>query len=554
MVSTKAFWILATGFVAILFVHIRFLGSGIEQLDRETEFVYEQSIEINSAPGDFRVRMFLPRADHRTQVREEVLETADLDVDFVTTDEGRALIVTGKAHSLPRTISYRAGLITQAVNFRTSGSQNWNTGESRGDSLVLGASRHIQVNDASLLTPLREIIGISTSSETDAPQTDWTAADWQAAFKQHQLSPQIVIARIYSFCHDQIAPARFSGTTDALTTLQLGEASCGGKSRLMVALCRTVGIPSRLVGGVIIGQAGRKRTHHVWLECRQGNQWVPFDALNGHFAALPENYLRLYTGDQPLISYSRGLAFDYGFSSPRRTIPKAWADAVVVDEDPDREGSWWSDLAGQPIPLLERGGFSLILLAPFALLFIVFARQVVGFESIGVFLPILLGYSLTQTGILYGGAQILLCLGLGSLLRVLLSRMNLLHVSRAAVMISAVILLFFAFSALQRVLGIESNSGELILPLAALAMAIEKFIVVAMDKGTVGALWLLVQTLVLALVCSVILVGSLYQQLLISFPEIMLLVIGLIIMVGNYRGLRWKERLRFGPLLKQEDA
>jgi 7 transmembrane helices usually fused to an inactive transglutaminase/Transglutaminase-like superfamily len=548
MIATKAFWILTAAFLATLVAHVLFLGSGLDQLDRETEFLYEQSIEINSAPGEFRVRMFLPRADHRTRIREEVLETADLDVDFLTTDAGRTLVVTGHAGSLPRTITYRAGLVTQAVSFRTSGSPEWRLAAGT-DSLNLRPSEHIQVGHPSLLTPLREIVGIPGAESGDQPTEAWTGPEWQTAFGRHQLSPQIVIARIFSYCNDQIAPARFSGTTDALTTLQLGEASCGGKSRLMTALCRTVGIPSRLVGGVIIGQSGRKRTHHVWIECRQGDLWVPFDPLNGHFAALPENYLRLYTGDEPLISYSRGLAFDYGFKSPRRTVPKAWSEAGDLDAEIEESG-FLSSLTNQTIPLLERGGFSLILLAPFALLLIVFVRQVVGMESIGVFLPILLGFSLTQTGLLYGSAQILLCLGLGSLLRLLMARLNLLHVSRAAVMITSVIVLFLAFSVLQRLVGYEPNSGELILPLAALAMAIEKFILVAMDKGTAGALWLLIQTLLLALGCSVILAGSFYQQLMIAFPEILLLVIGLIIVVGNYRGLRWKEHLRFGSLLR----
>lgn len=544
MNATKAFWSLAGVFAVFLFVHVRFLGSGLDQLDREIEFAYEQSIQINSAPGNFRVRMYLPRSGQRTQIREESLETTDLDVDFQTDETGRMLIITGNARTLPRTVTYRASVATRSVNFRTTGSSEWKAA-AIGDSLALAATRTIQAGDPSLFTPLHQIMGLGLTTEF-GEDSEWNPADWQAAFHRINLSPLIVVARIYAYCHDQISPARFSGTTDALTTLRLGEASCGGKSRLMAALCRTVGIPCQLVGGVIIGQTSSKRTHHVWLECRQGDQWVPFDPLNGHFASLPDKYLRLYTSDKPLISYSRGLAFDYGFRSPRKVVPKVWAE--TGGEDESSEGLL-SRLVGQRIPLLERGGFSLILLAPFALLFIVFARQVVGFESIGVFLPILLGFSLTQTGWLYGGAQILLCILLGAGLRLLLSGMNLLHVPRAAVMITSVILLFLLFSVLQLLAGHEVQASELILPLAALAMAVEKFIVVAMDKGAQGAFWLLAQTLVLTVGCAVILTNPLYQQLMIAYPEIILLVIALIIMVGNYRGLRWREQLRFRSIL-----
>jgi transglutaminase-like putative cysteine protease len=51
------------------------------------------------------------------------------------------------------------------------------------------------------------------------------------------------IGRIFKYVYNDIRPARFSGTTSAVLACKLGEASCNGKSRLMVALCRHVGIP-----------------------------------------------------------------------------------------------------------------------------------------------------------------------------------------------------------------------------------------------------------------------------------------------------------------------
>ena len=59
------------------------------------------------------------------------------------------------------------------------------------------------------------------------------------------------LRRIYDFV--SAMPQRpFKGTTDALTALRLGEASCNGKSRLFVALARAAGIPARLVGGLVL--------------------------------------------------------------------------------------------------------------------------------------------------------------------------------------------------------------------------------------------------------------------------------------------------------------
>ena len=82
----------------------------------------------------------------------------------------------------------------------------------------------------------------------------------------------------------------FKGTTDAVTAARLGEASCNGKSRLFIALARSNGIPRPLVGGLILAN-GSKRTSHQWVEAYVAGHWVPFDALNGHYASLPDNYL-----------------------------------------------------------------------------------------------------------------------------------------------------------------------------------------------------------------------------------------------------------------------
>ncbi|MEL7219627.1 MAG: transglutaminase family protein, partial [Pseudomonadota bacterium] len=97
-----------------------------------------------------------------------------------------------------------------------------------------------------------------------------------------------------------------------MTALRLGRASCNGKGRLFVALARTNGIPARLVGGVILNE-GSKKTSHQWLEVLIEGRWVPFDPTNGHFATLPENYLRLYTGDHALFRHTRNINFDYLF-------------------------------------------------------------------------------------------------------------------------------------------------------------------------------------------------------------------------------------------------
>ena len=93
----------------------------------------------------------------------------------------------------------------------------------------------------------------------------------------------------------------------------------------------------------------------------------------------------------------------------------------------------------------------------------------------------------------------------------------------------------------------------MILPLAATAMTIERYTLTAMDKGHGEAISFLLQTFLLAACCWVVLSSAFFKVLTVAHPEIFLLVVAQILVVGNYRGLRLLERWRFRHV-RQETA
>ena len=100
--------------------------------------------------------------------------------------------------------------------------------------------------------------------------------------------------------------------TDAVSALEQNMASCYGKSRLLVALCRNLGYASRVKGGMILNTTNTRQSH-AWAEVFINDQWVPFDTVNSHFAYLPANYLELYENDEFLLTHSKGIDFDYNY-------------------------------------------------------------------------------------------------------------------------------------------------------------------------------------------------------------------------------------------------
>ena len=130
-----------------------------------------------------------------------------------------------------------------------------------------------------------------------------------------------IVNTIFHYVNKDIRSANFSGETDAVLTCKLGEASCNGKSRLMVALCRHMGIPARLVGGVIL-EHRPKKTSHQWVEVHLGDYWIPFCPLNGYYAHKPKTYLAAYRGDHAYFRRTRKIAFDYRFNAVPHLVPK----------------------------------------------------------------------------------------------------------------------------------------------------------------------------------------------------------------------------------------
>ena len=223
----------------------------------------------------------------------------------------------------------------------------------------------------------------------------------------------------------------FSGTTDALTALRLGEASCNGKSRLLVAMLRAAGIPARLVGGVVL-EPGKKRTSHQWVEAYTGGHWVPFDATNRHFAELPATYLVLYRGDETLFRHTSDTNFDYGFEIARRQVPAERTLATFA------AFNVWAlfDRLGLPFSLLQT-----VLMLPFGALIVVLFRNVVGVPTFGTFLPALIAAAAGETGLLWGIVAItVVMLGVVGI-RAALNRYGLLMSPTLAILLAGVVVL-----------------------------------------------------------------------------------------------------------------
>lgn len=333
--------------------------------------------------------------------------------------------------------------------------------------------------------------------------------------------------------------------TDAVTVIEQNRASCNGKSRLFVAIARNLGYPARIKGGIIL-ESSNKRTSHAWAEVNINNKWIPFDALNNHFAYLPANYLELYNSDEFLITHTPNISFDYTYDIQKKSnIPFL---NISTDEFKNISPISLAGLVDSKV--ISEEALILLLMLPIGGLLVGFLRNVVGLKTFGVFLPVLIAFSLLETGFLTGLLLFIFLILFVGIISKPFNNLGLLHTPKLVVSLTLMVIIMVFGSYIGIITGSVWLTSLTFFPTIILTISAEKFSTLVVEDGLPKATGTLFQTLIAVSFCYYILSASWLTSILILFPEFLLIVVALAMLLGKYIGLRWTEVLRFNPLLK----
>ena len=357
----------------------------------------------------------------------------------------------------------------------------------------------------------------------------------QLTFRKQSLEE--VIHALYSFVYE-IPNSASSELTDALQALEKREASCNGKSRLLVALCRSMKIPSRMIGGLILEETSKK-TSHAWVEILIEDTWVPFDALNGHYASLPAHYLELYKGDYFLIKHTRDMAFDYLYViNKERTNDYPVFAALNIWE--------LMDEAGIPKDMMK-----VLLLLPFGAFLVAIFKNVIGLKTYGVFLPVLISLSLLETGLAPGLVLFTLLIGVVALINFPLELWGIQYNSKIASMLIAVVVVALISIKILHFTGWLEASAPLFFPIIILTIVSERVARKIEEEGTKASIELYATTLIVTTLIYFVLSSETILDFVMTFPEVILSVAGLNLLLGKWIGLRVMEYYRFHRVKKE---
>ncbi|HVZ67607.1 MAG TPA: 7TM domain-containing protein [Patescibacteria group bacterium] len=195
----------------------------------------------------------------------------------------------------------------------------------------------------------------------------------------------------------------------------------------------------------------------------------------------------------------------------------------------------------------------LILLLPLIATIIVFFRQIVGIPTLEVLVPIAFSITLVATGLAVGTILLATVLLASIIARIIVKRIRIMQLPKMALsmlIVSGLVFVSLTVSASLRLFDV----GELsFLPVLLFILLSDRIVAVQLLKGIKPAVVITLFTLALGLLGYLILSNDFIRNYVILYPEIILFLIPINIIMGRYFGLRLTEYRRFQTFRKYVD-
>jgi hypothetical protein len=262
---------------------------------------------------------------------------------------------------------------------------------------------------------------------------------------------------------------------------------------------------------------------------------------------VPEGYLIWQRGGQSLLDVIGGRRSRVAFSIIENF--RATRDlAVRYGED---QKTALMDFSIYSLPIAEQNAFKSILLVPIGALVVVIMRLIVGLRTSGTFMPILIALALIQTTLFAGLIIFVVVVGTGLIFRAFLSRLNLLLVARISAVIIVVIGIMAGISIISLKLGISQALTVTFFPMIILAWTIERMSILWEEEGPKEVLAQGGGSLLVAVIAYLFMTNPTIEHLTFNFPELLLVNLAIILLLGQYNGYRLTELRRFQPMAEE---
>jgi hypothetical protein len=306
------------------------------------------------------------------------------------------------------------------------------------------------------------------------------------------------------------------------------------------------GILSRLLYGIMLGDDTKNAPLLHRLEVRDGGKWRIYDVVTGE-SGLPDNFLPWWRGSEEIMIAS-------GVARIRTTV------SVVKNQEEALSGTLSGVQMTNPelfrfslfsLPLETQSVYRVIMMIPIGAFLVALLRNVIGFKTFGTFMPVLIALAFRETQLFWGLAFFTILVAVGLAARFYLDTLKLLLVPRLAAVLIVVVLLMAGLSIITHMLGLEPGLSVSLFPMIIMTMTIERMSIMWDELGPFDSVKQGLSSLLVAALIYGVISDKHISHLIFVFPELLLVILALTIMLGRYTGYRLLEVKRFAVLGKQ---
>lgn len=317
-------------------------------------------------------------------------------------------------------------------------------------------------------------------------------------------------------------------------------------SKLMPRILAQARIPARRVQGLRLIDNPHPQELVSWVQVHDGKTWLNFNPASSEPIDAAHFLVWCY-GDADLLRVEGGENVKLKFS-----VARSLRDLVdVAERRASLKNSRLMEFSLFSLPVQTQNVYRILLLVPLGAFMVVLMRNLIGIKTFGTFMPVLIALAFRETELLWGITLFCLIVALGLALRFYLERLKLLLVPRLASVLTLVVLLMAIVSLGLHKLDLESGISIALFPMVIMTMTIERMSLVWEEAGPLEAIKQGAGSLFVATMAYLVMNLPQLGHLLFVFPELLLVVLALNLLMGRYTGYRLSELWRFRHLMRR---
>lgn len=348
-----------------------------------------------------------------------------------------------------------------------------------------------------------------------------------------------------SFAGELVRSLNNASNDGNVALLMEGVDSAEQRAHLIKSLLADRSISSRVIHGLPLVQTDATVALMPFLQVWDGEaqRWDTISADSGT-EGWPEDMFLWSISQKPVLEVEENPRARVEFSV-QRTLDDALDVAKDRLEAKDKNLVAYSLLN---LPLQTQDVYRILLMVPLGAFLMLLLRNVVGIKTFGTFMPVLVALAFRETKLLTGVILFTTVVSLGLLVRFYLEKLRLLLVPRLTAVLILVVFLMALVSVVSNKLGLDQGLSIALFPIVIMTMTIERMSIAWEERGGAFALKEGIGTLIVAILAYSVMSIAWLEHLIFVFPELLLVMFALTLLIGRYSGYRISELFRFRAL------